>query len=106
MPLPLLLGALALVVIGFFAALVTPWAKRLGVDLRFWIASYALYLLAVFFPQSSTFRLLVPLFPALGILAQPKSPWYRIGLILVFIVGQVLWVNGAWWLDGYDFTPP
>jgi hypothetical protein len=106
MPLPLLLGMLALVVVGFFAALFTPWAKRLGVDLRFWIASYALYLLAVFFPQSSTFRLLVPLFPALGALAQPRSPWYRIGLILVFIVGQVLWVNGAWWVDGYDFTPP
>ena len=106
MPLPLVLGALGLVVVGFFAALFTPWAKRAGVDLRFWLASYALYLLAVFFPQSSTFRLLVPLFPALGILAQPKSPWYRISLVLVFIVGQVLWVNGAWWADGYDFTPP
>jgi hypothetical protein len=106
MPLPLLVVILVLVVVGFFAALFTPWAKRLGVDLRFWIASYALYLLAVFFPQSSTFRLLVPLFPALGALAQPRSKWYRIGLVLVFIVGQVAWVNIAWWVDGYDWTPP
>lgn len=105
-PLPLLLGGLGLVVAGFFAALFTPWAKRLGVDLRFWIASYALYLLAVFFPQSSTFRLLVPLFPALGAFAQPRSRWYRIGLVLVFVVGQILWVNLAWRVDGYDFTPP
>jgi len=106
MPVPLILVILGLVVVGFFAALFTPWAKRLGVDLRFWIASYALYLLAVFFPQSSTFRLLVPLFPALGALAQPRSPWYRVSLVLVFVVGQILWVNGAWWVDGYDWTPP
>jgi len=106
MPVPLLLVILGLVVVGFFAALFTPWAKRLGVDLRFWIASYALYLLAVFFPQSSTFRLLVPLFPALGALAQPRSPWFRVSLVLVFVVGQILWVNGAWWVDGYDWTPP
>ena len=52
----------------------TPWVRRLGVDLRFWMLSYALYLLAVFFPQSSTFRLLVPLAPALGALAIPRSP--------------------------------
>ena len=106
LPVPLLVALLALVVAGFFAALFTPWAKRLGVDLRFWIASYALYLLAVFFPQSSTFRLLVPLFPALGALAQPKSPWYRIGLVALFIAGQVAWVQIAWFVDGYDWTPP
>ena len=105
-PLPLLVVILVLVIVGFFAALFTPWARRLGVDLRLWIVSYALYLLAVFFPQSSTFRLLVPLFPALGALAQPKSPWYRIGLVLVMIVGQIAWVNMGWWVDGYDWTPP
>jgi hypothetical protein len=105
-PEPLLIVILVLVVAGFFAALFTPWAKRLGVDLRFWLASYALYLLAVFFPQSSTFRLLVPMFPALGALAQPRSPWYRVSLVLVFIAGQVGWVYIGWWVDGYDWTPP
>lgn len=106
MPVPLLLVLLGLLVAGFFAALFTPWARRLGPDLRFWIASYALYLLAVFFPQSSTFRLLVPLFPALGALAQPRSKLYRVGLVLLFIAGQVAWVQIAWWVDGYDWTPP
>jgi hypothetical protein len=105
-PQPLLLVILALVVIGFFAALFTPQARRLGVDLRLWIASYALYLLAVFFPQSSTFRLLLPLFPALGALAQPRSRVYRVVLVLVFILGQIAWVHIAWWVDGYDWTPP
>ncbi len=106
MPLPLLLVILGLVVVGFFAALFTPAARRLGVDLRFWIASYALYLLAVFFPQSSTFRLLVPLFPALGILAQPKSVVYRVLLVVAMIGGQILWVFVGWWVNGRDWTPP
>ena len=33
---------------------------------RLWAASYALYLLAVFFPQSSVFRLLMPMAPLAG----------------------------------------
>lgn len=106
MPLPLLLVLLALGVAAFFAALFTPAVRRLGPDVRFWLASYALYLLAVFFPQSSTFRLLMPLFPVLGAVAQPRSPWYRAGIVALFIAGQVAWVHIAWWVDGYDWTPP
>ena len=106
MPVPMLLVLLGLGTVGFFGALFTPAARRLGVDMRFWLASYALYLLAVFYPQSSTFRLLVPLFPALGILAQPRARWYRIGIVLLFIVAQVVWVYVAWWVDGRDWTPP
>lgn len=105
-PGPVGLIVLALVVIAFFGFLFTPWARRLGVDLRYWVASYALYLLAVFFPQSSTFRLLVPMFPLLGAFAQPKSPVYRVLLVGVFILGQIGWVHIAWWVDGYDWTPP
>ena len=106
MPQPLLLALLVLIVAGFFAALLTPWARRLGTDMRFWIASYALYLLAVFFPQSSVFRLLVPLFPALGVLAIPKSPVYRVVIVALCIAGQWAWVQLGWWVDGYDWTPP
>jgi hypothetical protein len=106
MPLPLLLALLGLAVAGFFALLFTPSVRRLGVDIRFWLASYVLYLLAVFFPQSSTFRLLMPVFPILGAIAQPRSPWYRLGVVAAFIAGQVAWVHIAWWVDGYDWTPP
>ncbi len=106
MPVWLLIALLLVGVAGAFALLFTPWARRLGVDLRYWIASYLLYLLAVFFPQSSTFRLLVPLFPALGAVAQPRSPVYRVIVVALFIVGQVGWVHIAWWVDGYDWSPP
>jgi hypothetical protein len=105
-PLPVLVVILLLLVIGFFAALFTPWVKRLGVDIRFWSASYVLYLLAVFFPQSSTFRLLMPLFPLLGAVAQPRSIIYRVSVVTVFIAAQVVWVWMAWWVSSYDWSPP
>lgn len=106
MPGPAGVVLLVLVVAGFFAFLFTPWARRLGVTLRIWIASYGLYLLAVFFPQSSTFRLLVPLFPLAGALAQPRSRWYRAALVALFVAGQWVWCYYCWWVDGYDWTPP
>ncbi len=102
------LGAilLAVAVAAFAALMFTPWVRRLGVDLRLWVASYMLYLLAVFFPQSSTPRLLLPTFPLFGAVAQPAAPAYRVGIVLLFILGQVGWVHIAWWVDGIDWTPP
>jgi len=100
---PILLG---LAVIAFALFMVTPWVKRLGVDIRLWSVSFVLYILAVFFPQSSTFRILMPTFPLLGAVAQPTSKIYRSAVVVVFIVLQVGWVYIAWWVDGYDWTPP
>jgi hypothetical protein len=102
------LGVVALIALvgGFAGFLLSPWARRLGPDIRFWLVAYALYLLAVFFPQSSTFRLLVPLAPALAALAVPRSPVWRGALLLVGVVGQVLWTYGLWRADIYDWTPP
>jgi hypothetical protein len=91
---------------GFAGFLLGPWARRLGPDIRFWLAAYALYLLAVFFPQSSVFRLLMPLAPALGALAVPRSPVWRAALLVAGVAGQVLWTYGVWRADVYDWTPP
>ena len=93
-------------IVGFAGVLFLPAVRRLGVDLRFWLASYALYLLAVFFPQSSTFRLLTPLFPLLGAIAQPRSRIYRVAVVLVFVVLQWCWLSLCWAYIGYDWTPP
>ena len=60
----------------------------------------------MFFPQSSVFRLLMPLAPGLGALALPRSRVYRILLALVFIALQVGWTYIGWWVDGADWTPP
>jgi hypothetical protein len=100
-------GLVVLLVIGTFAlALFIAPVRRLGADLRLWVLSYGLYLLAVFFPQSSTFRLLMPMFPLLGAVAQPKSMVYRVFMVVVFIAAQAVWLLLCWGVDGADWTPP
>ncbi|GAA3872493.1 hypothetical protein GCM10022381_14440 [Leifsonia kafniensis] len=93
-------------ILAFALFMFSPPVRRLGVDLRFWVASYALYLLAVFFPQSSTFRLLMPMFPLLGAIAVPRNLAYRISLVVLGIAGQWGWLLIAWGVDGADWTPP
>lgn len=98
--------ALVLLVIVYAVLLFSPAVRRLGVDLRFWIAAYSLYLFAVFFPQSSTFRLLMPLFPLLGAIAIPKSRAYRVGLVVLSVALQIGWIAICWGVDGADWSPP
>ncbi|WP_144877169.1 hypothetical protein [Microbacterium sp. 1.5R] len=86
-------AALALLVVALAAALLyLPQVRRLGPDLRLWSASYLLYLLAVFFPQSSTFRLLLPVSPLWGALAVPRSRLWRLGVLAACAAGQWIWI--------------
>lgn len=96
----------AVVIVGMFAGLAAPVMKRLGVEVRLWLISYLTYLVAVFFPQSSTFRLLLPMFPTLGVVALPRSPVYRIAVVAASIVGQIVWIHWCWYVIGHDWTPP
>ncbi|WP_158078029.1 hypothetical protein [Rathayibacter sp. VKM Ac-2630] len=95
-----------LVVIAFAGLMAAPWTRRLDLFSRAWLAGYAVYLFAFFFPQSSTFRLLGPLFPLVGALAVPRSPLFRVVLVLLGIGGQIVWISVCWAVDGYDWTPP
>ncbi|WP_353112238.1 hypothetical protein [Microbacterium sp.] len=86
--------ALVLLVVGTALVLLQSHAVRaLGPDLRLWSASYLLYLLAVFFPQSSTFRLLMPLTPLWGAVAVPRSRGYRLSVLALCLAGQWLWIH-------------
>jgi hypothetical protein len=100
------IALLVIALLAFAALMLSPWARRTSVDLRLWAVAYVLYLLAVFFPQSSTFRLLMPLFPVLGVLAVPRSTVYRALLVAVFVAAQWVWLYSCWWVNGYDWTPP
>jgi hypothetical protein len=122
------LGVIILIIVLALAAVAfaLPAMRRMPIELRLWLVSYSLYLLAVFFPQSSTFRLLLPLAPVLGAvalgiasvgtgrIARGWSPRTSLVLRVVLavlviglsIAGQVAWVHVAWWIDGYDWTPP
>jgi hypothetical protein len=49
-------------------------SRRLGTDLLAYSASYVVYLVAVFLPQQSIFRMLLPLSPLLGQPALSRTP--------------------------------
>ncbi|MDQ1531249.1 MAG: hypothetical protein QOE37_1354 [Microbacteriaceae bacterium] len=82
---------LAVLVVGFALTLFARPVRRLGVLVRLWCAAYGLYLLAVFFPQSSVFRLLMPMAPLAGAVV-PRSPPLRIGLLAASVALQGLWL--------------
>lgn len=102
------LGTIAVLalIVAFALIVASPAMRRLGFDVRAWSASYGLYLFAVFFPQSSTFRILAPLFPVLGALALPRARWYRWSMVVLFLALQLGWLMICWAIDGRDWTPP
>ena len=97
---------LAVAVVGFAVFVFHPAARRIGLELRLWGVAYVVYLLAVFFPQSSTWRILLPVAPLLGIVALPRSRVYRVLLVAACLGLQWVWLYTCWWIDGYDWTPP
>lgn len=80
--------------------------RRLGMELRLWSASYLVYLLAVFFPQSSLFRLLLPLAPLYGALALPRSTAWRIGVLVAGLAGQWWWIYNMYALGNTFYQIP
>ncbi|GAA1759439.1 hypothetical protein [Kocuria aegyptia] len=83
---------------------------RLDLLTRVWLAGYAVYLLLFLHPQSSTFRLLLPLFPlALPLAAVSDSRAYRVACVLSGAVLQLVWVGWLWhWKQlpgGGDYPP-
>ncbi|GAT72590.1 integral membrane protein [Microbacterium sp. HM58-2] len=95
-----------LVVAAGAALLYAPPVRAIGADLRLWSASYLLYLLAVFFPQSSTFRLLLPLSPLWGAVAMPRSRWWRLGILSLCLGGQWVWIHHVYALGNTFWQVP
>lgn len=108
----LILGASALLLL----AVLGPWARDLGVDLRAWSLGYPLYLAAALDPWTSIYRYLLLLFPVFVLLVgggwrpgerpggeQPR--WLlvvrTVVLVALFLGWQVWW---SWEL--FRFVPP
>lgn len=105
-------GTLAPVLLVGLAALYlnSDSVRRIGVDLRLWCAAYLGYLLAVLHPQTSTFRMLLPLFPlALAAAFLSRSKAYRGTVVVLFVILQIVWVTWLWaWAPlpgGGDYPP-
>ena len=104
-------GELAVIGLVAFAvwALGTHSVKALGIELQLFTLSYLVYLFAVFFPQSSTPRLLFPAFGLLAGLAVASAAWSkpaRGAILALSVLGQVLWLLVCWKYTAPDFTPP
>ena len=97
--------ALGLVLLAL-ALVFLPQVRALGVEIRLWSASYLVYLLLVFFPQSSIFRLLVPLSPLWGALAVPRSRVWRVGVLVACLIGQWWWIYNMYALGSYNWQVP
>ncbi|HWI32221.1 MAG TPA: hypothetical protein VNT50_12075 [Microbacterium sp.] len=102
--------ALGAIIVGVAATaallLFEPHVRRLGMEIRLWAASYLLYLLAVFLPQSSVFRLLFPLSPLWGALAQPRSTTWRVAVLVACLVGQGWWIWNVYGLGNQFWHIP
>lgn len=83
--------------------------RKLGNELRLWNGAYFLYLLLVFNPQSSTFRILMPAFPLMAALAfktresSPTTKWF---ILVGMVLTQMIWLAICWVYVNPDYTPP
>ncbi|RAD63171.1 hypothetical protein DN508_36055, partial [Burkholderia multivorans] len=83
------------------ALILSPAGARMGRTLQLFCLAYGIYLLIFFTPQTSTLRLLLPLFPLALTLSAVRSRGYRVAVIVAFILLQIVWVGYLW-----HFTPP
>jgi hypothetical protein len=82
----------------------------LGTELRLWCCCYMGYLLVFLQPQTSTFRMLLPLFPlALSAALISRSRAYRGAVVVMFVLLQIVWIVWLWaWAPlpgGGDYPP-
>ncbi|WP_415856051.1 hypothetical protein [Sinomonas sp. G460-2] len=106
------IGAIAPFVLVAAAALylTSSHVRLIGLELRLWCATYALYLLAFLYPQTSTFRMMLPFFPlALAGAALSRSRAYRGAVLVMFVLLEIVWVQWLWgWTElpgGGDWPP-
>ena len=87
----------------------TPSVRNLGRVLVSFNAAYLLYLALVFFPQSSTIRILFPAFGllvALGAKTANSKPIVRYALLALALLLQLGWLLTCWRYSAPDFSPP
>lgn len=100
------IAMLALLVGATAWAISTRTARSIGVEAWAWVVAYLVYILAVWFPQTSTFRILMPIFPIAGALAMLRPTWLRVALVVGGIALQPAWIMLCWQIVGRDWTVP
>ncbi len=102
---------LVMLILGFVTLCLSPLARSvLAAPLNLWCLCYFGYLILFLNPQSSTFRLLLPLFPLVVVAAAAsRSRAYRWALLVAGACAQWGWVGWLWhWKQlpgGGDYPP-
>lgn len=84
------------IVVAFALLLLTRRARDLGIEMRSWVVAYGVYLFAVFFPQSSLLRLLIPMFPLAAVLAPRRSKAAGAVVLATATALQLVWLWFTW----------
>ena len=97
-------GVVGIIVVIALVLAVVWWLSRkrlrvLGPEVLAFGASYSLYLFAVFLPQQSTLRLVMPLTPLLGDPAIVRTPTLRWIILAACVVGQAIAIVMLWFLS-------
>ena len=101
-----------MVILAIFSAVAVffiPQVRALGLELNAFVASYFVYLLMFFFPQSSILRILMPTFLLYGALAQGFVQWSKIWrwfALAILVLLQLGWLLTCWRYQAPDFSPP
>ena len=83
--------------------------RELGEELDLWVVGYITYLLAVFFPTTSTLRLLLPVFVVFGLVARKFLGWARVKQLrfLSLSVGlQLVWIYACFTYQTLNYPAP
>ncbi|NNG39158.1 hypothetical protein HJ588_07710 [Flexivirga sp. ID2601S] len=91
---------LTVMIVGFLALVLGPWASALGTVLRTWVLAYGFYLLAVLDAWTSTYRYLLLMFPIAVVLIgagwQDRRNWLFVGpRTVIWVVLGLGWQ--VWW---------
>lgn len=95
--------------VGAIAVFLIPQVRALGLEFGALSASYFIYLLLFFFPQSSIVRILMPTFVLYGALAQVWVRWpkgFRYFGVVILVLLQFGWLMTCWRYTAPDFSPP
>lgn len=80
--------------------------RSMGRVSNHFVWGYAVYLLIFFNPQTSTFRMLLPMFPMALVLAVSNSWALKWTVLGASVILQVWWLTSLWGLSPGGVTPP
>ncbi|MCQ9368418.1 hypothetical protein NQ036_09245 [Brevibacterium sp. 91QC2O2] len=97
---------LAVLLVGLAGMIFGPAGRLMGLTGQLFVSCYVVYLLLFFTPQTSTLRLMLPMFPLSLVLAKSRSWTNRIVVLVLATVLQIVFVQYLWAFSPGSIQPP